>query len=174
LAFEVVAADENLDYKTRVDLILDLAVAAGTPGGMAAGQQLDLQSEGKQITAEDLEQIHRKKTGALIVVSARAGARIGGAEPDVLRSVSQYADLLGLLYQITDDLLDVTQTTDVLGKTAGKDATAEKATYPSIYGIEETRKLAVDVHRRACEELVDLEDSTILMAIADRVLDRKA
>lgn len=173
LAFEAVAADDRLDYKTRVDLILDLALAAGTPGGMAAGQQLDLRSEGKEVTADDLEQIHRKKTGALIVVSARAGARIGNAGPEIERAVSRYADLLGLLYQITDDLLDVTQTTDVLGKTAGKDATAEKATYPSIYGIAEAQKLAADVHRKACEELLTLENPAMLKFIADRVLDRK-
>ena len=172
LAFQAVSADGSLSSEIRVRLILDLATAAGTPAGMAAGQQLDLQSEGEEIEAALLEEIHQKKTGAMIVVSARAGALIANADEATQKSVSRFAELLGLLFQMTDDLLDVTQTTAVLGKTAGKDVSVEKATYPSVYGIEETIKLAEKVHRDACNELESIADSELLKQIADYVLNR--
>lgn len=171
LAFEAIAEDENLSAEIRVRLISELARAAGE---MANGQQLDLEAERKKISLAELEAIHQNKTGAMICVSARAGAIIAEAKRNELNAVSEYASSLGLLFQITDDLLDVTQTTEMLGKTAGKDLTSEKATYPSFYGIEETRKLARNVHAQALEALGVIEKNTdLLRELADFILHRK-
>jgi len=172
LAFQAIVKDSNLSDKTKVKLIAELADSAAK---MVDGQQLDLDGEGKTVSLEDLEKIHQNKTGAMISVSARSGAIIAEANETELAAITNYASKLGLLFQITDDLLDITQTTEVLGKTAGKDERAEKATYPSIYGIEETRNLAEKVYREAVEELNKLERPTeILHEIARFILNRKS
>jgi len=162
IAFGSVAEDDELSPETRVRLISEIAVAAGSPSGMVAGQQFDLEAEGRPegVTVEDLEEIHRSKTGAMIMVSARCGAIIAGAGETELEAVSRYASHLGLLFQITDDLLDVTESTETLGKTAGKDEAAEKATYPSIFGIHEARNMAMGHHQHAREELEKLSVPT--------------
>lgn len=172
LAFRAIANDALLSDKTKVRLIAELADSAAR---MVDGQQLDLDGEGKKISLADLEKIHQNKTGAMICVSARSGAIIAEAGENELNAVTNYASKLGLLFQITDDLLDVTQTTEVLGKTAGKDLRSEKATYPAFYGIEETRNLAEKVYREAVAALNNLEKPTaILREIADFILNRKA
>lgn len=174
LAFQAIADDEHLFDETKVKLVLELAKAAGTPFGMVAGQQFDLEAEGNDFSIEKLERIHKSKTGAMICFSARAGAIIAGASEKELEIVSNYAERLGLLFQITDDLLDVTQTTEVLGKTAGKDVTAEKATYPALYGIEETENLAEKIHAEAVSELEKLDKNIeILRELVDFILKRK-
>ena len=174
LAFQAISEEENLSAETRVRLIVEVARAAGTPAGMVAGQQLDLEAEGKTVLVENLEKIHRSKTGAMISVAALAGAIIAGANARELETVSHYAAQLGLLFQITDDLLDVTQTTEVLGKTAGKDSAAAKATYPAFYGLEKARKLAEKTHAQACEDLEKIDKETdLLCEIADFILNRK-
>ena len=135
LAFQAVAEDELLTAEVRIKLIAELARAAGTPDGMVAGQQLDLQAEGRETTIDEIEHIHRLKTGALIAACGSAGVIIGNGTEAETRAIGEYSANLGLLFQITDDLLDITQSTEDLGKTARKDIAAEKATYPSIYGI---------------------------------------
>lgn len=171
LAFQIIAADENLSDKIKVELVSDLANAAAK---MVDGQQLDLDAEGEEISIEKLENIHHNKTGAIICASARAGAIIADASENDLNAITNYAANLGLLFQITDDLLDVTQTTEILGKTAGKDLTAEKATYPALYGIEETKKLAEKIYDQACEELNKIEkDTSILRELAEFILRRE-
>jgi geranylgeranyl pyrophosphate synthase len=171
IAFRSIAADDNLPDAIKVKLISELAASAAA---MVEGQQLDLDAEGKTVSIGDLETIHRNKTGAMICVSARAGAIIGEASEKELNAVSDYAASLGLLFQITDDLLDVTQTTEVLGKTAGKDVSAEKATYPAFYGLEETRKFAERVYAQAIDSLKEIEkDTRLLKELADFILDRK-
>jgi len=139
-AFAAIADDQTLTAEVRVMLISMLAKAAGTPDGMIAGQQQDLDAEGRSITNAELARIHNKKTGALIEFAAGAGAVIGGADPDEFAALIQFGKNFGLMYQITDDLLDVTQSTEVLGKTAGKDAAARKATYLSAYGQDGARE----------------------------------
>lgn len=172
LAFQSIAADENLSDKIKVKLIAELANAAAK---MVDGQQMDLDGEGRQTSVEALENIHQNKTGAMICVSARSGAIIAEASESDLDAVTKYAASLGLLFQITDDLLDVTQTTEILGKTAGKDLTAEKSTYPAFYGIEETRRLAVKIHTKAVSSLKNLKhNAEILRELADFILDRKS
>ena len=170
LAFQAIAEDKTLTEIIRVKLIAEIASAAAR---MVDGQQLDLEAEGKEIAAHQLENIHGKKTGAMISASARAGAIVAGAGEDELNAVTIYAEKLGLLFQITDDLLDATQTTEILGKTAGKDEQAEKATYVSLYGLGEARKLAENVYAEACRELDKIERETnLLCEIADFILHR--
>lgn len=174
LAFQAVTEDENLSPAIRVELISEIARAAGTPTGMVAGQQLDLEAEGRKISIADLEKIHQCKTGAMISVAARSGAIIAEARETEIETISNYAANVGLLFQITDDLLDATQTTEVLGKTAGKDARAQKATYVSLYGLEKARRLAENIHAEACEELRKIERETSLLSeIADFILNRE-
>src|ERR1043166_8715591 len=173
LAFETIANDIELDATTRIALISELAHAAATPDGMVAGQALDMEGEARQVNGAELEKIHRLKTGALIVAAARCGAIIGGADEHELKAITLYGAHLGLLFQITDDLLDITATAADLGKTPGKDVHARKATYPALYGIEESREKAVNAHRAACDALEQLDRPTeVLHRIVDFILHR--
>ncbi|HEV2765996.1 MAG TPA: farnesyl diphosphate synthase [Pyrinomonadaceae bacterium] len=176
LAFQSIAEDSRLDSALRVRLVSELARAAGTPHGMVAGQAHDLDAESRaSVAGDELELIHRRKTGALIASAARAGALIAGASDDELEAVTSYAHDLGLLFQITDDLLDVTATAADLGKTPGKDARAAKATYVSLYGLDEARRRATAVHASACAALDRLaRPAELLRAIARTILERRA
>jgi geranylgeranyl pyrophosphate synthase len=154
---------------------------AGTPGGMIAGQAYDLAAESREVTGDELERIHRHKTGALFIAAVRSGATIAGANGVEMEAVTRYGASIGLLFQITDDLLDVTATAEDLGKTPGKDERARKATYPSLYGIEASRKSAIAVHAEACAALLSIERPSaphllllLLRAIADLILERRA
>jgi geranylgeranyl pyrophosphate synthase len=142
---------------------------------MVAGQALDLEAESTNVSGEDLERIHRHKTGALIRSAARCGAIIAGANEPNLNAITGYAANLGMLFQITDDLLDVTATAEDLGKTPGKDARSRKATFPALYGIEATRQRVNEVHRQACDalELID-RPAQLLAAMADFIRERQA
>ena len=138
LAFEVISNDESLPIESKLRLIAELSEAAGK---MVIGQQLDLSAEGREVTPGDVSEIHACKTGALITFCARAGAIIAGLDESKMIGITHYGARLGLLFQIADDILDVTQSTDVLGKTAAKDVSAKKATYPSAYGLDGSREL---------------------------------
>ena len=175
LAFKLVAEDQSLSADKRVLLIAEIARASGTPQGMVAGQGCDLEAESREVSAGELEQIHRLKTGALIIAAARCGAIIAGASETELAAVTDYAAQLGLLFQITDDLLDVTATAETLGKTPGKDQRAKKATYPALYGVEATRKHLLHAHMSACAALENIDRPTeLLHAIADFIQQRQA
>lgn len=175
LAFQTIAEDPRLSPELRVQLITEIARAAGTPEGMVAGQAHDLDAESREVTATELERIHHRKTGALIRAAARCGAIIAGATNGELEAITDYATNLGLLFQITDDLLDVTSTAEDLGKTPGKDARASKATYPGLYGIEATHAQLEAVHRAALDALQDLSPPTdLLRSIADFIRERQA
>ena len=175
LAFQAVAESESLDAALRVTLVSELARAAGTPGGMVAGQAQDLAAESRDgVSAAELELIHRRKTGAMIRAAARAGALVAGASPRELEAVTRYALELGLLFQITDDLLDVIASAEDIGKTPGKDARAQKATYPSLYGLDGARRLAQEVCGSACAALDGLSrDTSLLRGLARLVRDRR-
>ncbi len=134
--------------ETRLQLIATLARAAGSLG-MVGGQYLDIDSEEKEIPFELLQTIHRSKTGALITASVRMGAIGGGADPVQLQALGEYGNAVGLAFQIVDDLLDVTASTEQLGKTAGSDAEHGKATYPAFFGVDKTRVLAQEAVDRA-------------------------
>lgn len=173
LAFQAIAEDERLDPATRVRVISEVARAAGTPRGMVAGQAYDLDAESRDVKDEDLENIHRLKTGALICAAARTGAIISGASADQLDAITSYGAHLGLLFQITDDLLDVTSSAETLGKTPGKDVRSRKATYPALYGLEATRERAREAHKKACNALERIEKPTgLLLSIAEFILER--
>jgi geranylgeranyl diphosphate synthase type II len=175
LAFKLLSEDEGLSADKRVRLIAEIAKASGTPHGMVAGQGSDLEAESRAVSAGELEQIHRLKTGALIIAAARCGAIIADASETELAAVTEYAAQLGLLFQITDDLLDVTATAETLGKTPGKDQRAKKATYPALYGVEATRKHLAQAHLSACASLENIDRPTeLLHAIADFILQRQA
>lgn len=175
LAFQSIAEDESLSESVRVKLISEIARAAATPHGMVAGQAFDLEAESREVTGEELEHIHRNKTGALIRASARSGAIIANANETQLEAITKYASCLGLLFQITDDLLDVTATAEELGKTPGKDQRAQKATYPSLYGVERAQKMADDVYEDARSALKQIDIKTdLLLSIADFIRYRNS
>jgi geranylgeranyl diphosphate synthase type II len=175
LAFQTIAEDEHLSPQLRVPLIAEIARAAGTPNGMVAGQAHDLDAESRAVTNEELERIHHLKTGSLIRAAARCGGMIAGVNENDLAAITDYATNLGLLFQITDDLLDVTATAEDLGKTPGKDARSRKATYPAVYGGEETRVQIKIVHRAACDALDRIDrGSELLRSIAEFILSRQA
>ena len=172
-AIETIARDDHLDPNTRVQLVAEITKAAGTPRGMVAGQALDIAAEGRFITDSELEEIHRLKTGALISAAARCGAIIARANPSELDVITRYAAQLGLLFQITDDILDVTASVEDLGKTPGKDQRSQKATYPSLHGMEEAKAAAARAHTSACKALESLDhDTGTLKSIADYILNR--
>ena len=173
LAFKTISNDDSLSPAKRLRVISVLAEAAGTPDGMIAGQQLDLEAEGRRLLIDGIEEIHRQKTGALITCAAVAGSIIGDACEAEIAAVTNYAKNLGLLFQVTDDLLDVTQPTLALGKTAGKDAAASKATYVSHLGIDQARTTAGDIGSRAREALRPLDrDTRTLNNLVTFVADR--
>jgi geranylgeranyl pyrophosphate synthase len=173
LAFKTVSEDQQLPAAKRARLISEIARASGTPDGMVAGQAGDLEAESQEVAPEQLEQIHRMKTGALIIAAARCGAIMADATEIELASMTDYAAQLGLLFQITDDLLDITATAEALGKTPGKDMRSKKATYPNLHGIEDARALASRVHNQAQATLADISRPTErLYAIADYILNR--
>jgi geranylgeranyl pyrophosphate synthase len=175
LAFQTIAEDERLDATLRIKLISEITRAAGTPEGMVAGQALDLDAESREVTGEELERIHHRKTGALVRAAARCGAMIAGANEADLAAITDYATTLGLLFQITDDLLDVTATAEDLGKTPGKDARSSKATFPSLYGIDATRERVRVVHHDASVALERIGRPTdLLFSIATFILERRA
>ncbi|MDT7604228.1 MAG: farnesyl diphosphate synthase [Acidobacteriota bacterium] len=176
LAFQTIAEDEELDAIARVRVVAELARAAGTPAGMVAGQGLDLAAESRAgVTAAELELIHQLKTGAMITAAARCGAIISRASEEELEAVTRYAARLGLLFQITDDLLDVTASAEDIGKTPGKDARASKATYPALHGLEAARAHAHTVYDEASAALDTIEHPTALLrTIAQLTLERRA
>ena len=174
LAFKTISEAERLSTPKRIRLISEVAGAAATPDGMIAGQAYDLEAESREVTAAELEQIHRLKTGALIIAAARCGAIIAEASEDELAAITDYAAQLGLLFQITDDLLDITATAEAIGKTPGKDMRSKKATYPALYGVEVTRKHLAHAHQTACASLERLHRPTdLLRALAHFILERQ-
>jgi geranylgeranyl diphosphate synthase type II len=174
LAFQVLAQlDAAPDRKAR--LIAELAVAAGTDGGMIGGQVADLEGEGKPPDAELLESIHRAKTGALLRASLRMGAICAGATDAQYGALSCYGERVGLAFQIVDDILDVEQSSEALGKTAGKDAAQHKITFPAVYGLEASRRMAREECERAHQALEPFgARAERLHELADLIVDRKS
>src|SRR5580693_2633337 len=175
LAFEVLAKLEGVDAERRISLVRELATASGTVGGMIGGQVNDLEGEGKRPTAHLLDSIHRAKTGALLRASVRMGAIYAGAAADQLAALSSFGEHIGLAFQIVDDILDVEQSSEALGKTAGKDAAQKKITFPAVYGIERSREMAEEERLAAHLALRPFDDrADRLRQLADFVVKRKA
>jgi geranylgeranyl pyrophosphate synthase len=131
----------SLDSKTTRAIVSRLMRASGA-GGMVGGQLLDLLGEGREATLNDLETIHRGKTASLIAAAAAIGGLAAGAPPDRIHALDAYGEALGLAFQIMDDVLDVTSTTETLGKTAGRDTELRKSTYPGLMGLDGARAMA--------------------------------
>src|SRR5262249_10144957 len=140
-AYEVLAS-LHCPAEARANIVREIARATGTVGGMIGGQVMDLEAEHKKPDAPELEEIHRAKTGALITAALVTGGFYAGADQAAAESIRNFGRTAGLAFQIADDVLDVTQSSEQLGKTAGKDAAVEKATYPALFGIDESRRQA--------------------------------
>jgi geranylgeranyl diphosphate synthase type II len=174
-AFEYAASQtRNVPPERLVRVIARLGRTVGAEG-LVGGQVLDLESEGKpDISVETLHFIHTHKTGALLETSVVAGAVLAGASQEEEGRLSRYAQNIGLAFQIIDDILDITATQEELGKTAGKDLRAQKATYPSLWGLEESQKQAQQLVEGAIAELVSYgEKAEPLRAIANFIVTRK-
>jgi geranylgeranyl diphosphate synthase type II len=155
LAFEVLANLNCIPAERRIQLVHELASASGTVGGMIGGQVHDIEGAGKIPTADLLESIHRAKTGALLRASVRIGAIYADASAEQLEALTSFGEHIGLAFQIIDDVLDVEQPSEALGKTAGKDARQQKITFPSVYGIERSREMA-EYERAQANRALDL------------------
>jgi geranylgeranyl diphosphate synthase type II len=174
LAFQVLAQLDAPDY-TKTRLIAELAVAAGTVGGMIGGQVADLEGEGKPPGAELLETIHRAKTGALLRASLRMGAHAAGASERQYDALSCYGEHVGLAFQIVDDILDIEESSEALGKTAGKDEAQHKITFPAVYGLDVSRRMAQEECERAHAVLAPFGDrAQRLHELADLIVHRKS
>ncbi|MDI1240294.1 MAG: polyprenyl synthetase family protein [bacterium] len=172
LSFQAIAEEDRLSVENRLELMTGLARAAAK---MVIGQQLDLEAEGKRLSLGEVENIHANKTGALVAFSAIAGGVIAGVPEPVRAEIVELGNTIGLLFQVTDDLLDVTQPTEQLGKTAGKDAANEKSTYPSVLGIEATRDVIGDLRGSASESADRLTKAQgVLHSIIDYLADRRS
>jgi geranylgeranyl diphosphate synthase type II len=151
-----------------------LGEACGTTG-LIGGQVVDLESEGRAVSAAELEQLHRAKTGALLGACVVGGALLGGAGAETLERLGRYARGIGLAFQIVDDVLDATEGADKLGKTAGKDQAAQKATYVSVHGLEKARALARQQLEDALDAVAPLgAPAEALRALARAIVDRRA
>jgi geranylgeranyl diphosphate synthase, type II len=173
-AFEYIATQTQGVSADRVlKAIAHLARAVGADG-LVGGQVVDLESEGKDISVETLTYIHNHKTGALLEACVICGAVLAGATESEIAKLSQFAQKIGLAFQIIDDILDITATQAELGKTAGKDLQAQKATYPKLWGLAESKRQADKLVADAKSILAEFGDRAIpLQALADYITDRK-
>mgnify|MGYP006279284343 CR=1 FL=1 len=174
-AFEYVASHtQGVNPASVLQVVAQLGHAVGATG-LVGGQVVDLASEGNpDIGLDTLNYIHTHKTGALLEACVVTGALLGGASQDKLAGLSRYAYNIGLAFQIVDDILDITATQEELGKTAGKDVEANKATYPRLLGLEASKAKADELTNAACEELSPYGDAGVpLQAIAQLIANRK-
>jgi len=170
-AFRVLA-DAPLPAELRARLIATLAHAAAT-GGMCGGQAIDLDAVGRELSLAELEQMHRMKTGALLAAAVTMGAAAGGADAKAAAAADAYGRILGLAFQIVDDVLDVEGTAESLGKTAGKDALGKKPTYVSVLGLGPAKARAAQLHREALAAVAPLGGrARRLRELADYVVGR--
>jgi geranylgeranyl diphosphate synthase type II len=172
LMAEVPEGGDEARLRRRVRATAILGEACGT-AGLIGGQVEDLESEGRRIDAEALERLHRAKTGALLAACVRGGAVLGGAGEEDRERLTRYASAIGLAFQVVDDVLDATEDAGQLGKTAGKDEAARKATYVSVHGLERARALAASLRQEALDAVAPLGPrGELLGAIARLIVDR--
>jgi len=172
-AFAILAGTRPTKRYGARDYITELAETGGSRK-LIGGQVMDLEGEGKKLSKRDLVRIHEAKTAALLTCSLRLGAMTANASPAKLAAISGFGHALGLAFQVIDDILDVTQSTEVLGKTAGKDQAVGKSTYPAVIGLEASRKEAAKLTRAAMAALVPLGGkASRLREIGAYLLDRE-
>ncbi len=174
IAFEIVSRTKPARRYNTSALLREISVAAGSQK-LIACQVADLEAEGKDVKRDQLKFIHENKTGAILKSSVRLGAMSGNADARKLSAITRFGQRLGLAFQIIDDILDVTQTSEVLGKSAGKDLAAKKATYPAVIGLEESRAEARQLTRQAHNALSVFSgsDAEPLHALANYLLERE-
>jgi len=172
-AFELITMAE-IDASYRVQFVRELAHEVGVKG-LITGQMVDIESEGKKVDKKTLNFIHENKTARLINLSLRFGAIAGGAPADELALIEEYGNLIGLVFQIVDDLLDIEGSQEELGKSIGKDASVEKATFPAVYGIAESRAKAAELTEKARQVISPLGKKALKLDIlAEYLLTRKS
>ncbi|QEH45531.1 (2E,6E)-farnesyl diphosphate synthase [Aggregatibacter actinomycetemcomitans] len=176
LAFEILTDIPHLSAEQKLMLIKTLSAAAGVKG-MCLGQSLDLISEQKIISLQELEQIHLNKTGALLTAALKMGFICSPhfADAALAQQLERYATAIGLAFQVQDDILDIEGDSATLGKTTGSDLTAEKSTYPKLLGLEGAKQKALELYERALTELKNLPfNTTALYALAEFIVKRKS
>jgi geranylgeranyl diphosphate synthase type II len=173
IAFEIVSHAKARRYDMST-LLREVAVAAGSQK-LIAGQVADLEAEGKNVKRRELKFIHENKTAAILRTSVRLGAMSANADTKRLSAITTFGQRLGLAFQVIDDILDVTQTSEILGKSAGKDVAAKKATYPAVIGLEKSRAEAKRLTREAHNALsvFSNRDAEALHALANHLLERE-
>ena len=174
IAFQIVSSAKAAPRYDVAILLREIAVAAGSQK-LIAGQVADLEAEGKNVKRDQLQFIHENKTAAILKSSVRLGAMSANADPKKLSAITRFGQRLGLAFQIIDDILDVTQTSEILGKSAGKDVVAKKATYPAVIGLEKSRAEARRLTRQAHNALsiFNNSDAEPLHALANYLLERE-
>jgi geranylgeranyl diphosphate synthase type II len=171
-AFEIAAQTKGWPRYSHQDVILEVAKASGSLQ-LIAGQVADLEGEGKKTSVAQLKYIHERKTSALLCCSARLGGMSANCSAAQLQALTDFGYHVGLAFQVIDDILDVTQTSEKLGKTAGKDTKAQKATYPSIVGLEKSRQIAAQLTDKAFAALKAFKGRAVaLEALAEFLLKR--
>ena len=171
-AFEIAAQARSWPRYSHRDLILEIARASGSLQ-LVAGQVADLEGEGRKLSVGDLRYIHERKTSALLCCSVRLGGMSANCTPAQLAALTQFGYHVGLAFQVIDDILDVTQTSEQLGKTAGKDVAVQKATYPAIVGLEKSRRIATQLTDKAFGALKIFRGRAVaLEALAEYLLKR--
>jgi len=174
VAFETIGATP-VDSTLRVKMLTEVAKSAGTVNGMVGGQVADLEAEGKGAGPETLEYIHRAKTAALIRASVATGAICAGAGEEDVARLLHFGETIGWAFQVTDDILDVEESSAALGKTAGKDIAQQKATYPSVFGLQRSHQIANELSSQAIADLEPYgERATRLREIAEFLVHRRA
>lgn len=171
-AFEVMLRQPGVPAEVLVQVVREMSIAAG-PNGMVGGQVIDMLSEGKRISMNELRKMHTGKTGALFRAAIRSGAIMAGANEKQLQALTVYADCFGLAFQITDDILDVVGDEAIIGKPVGSDERNEKSTYVTLTSLEEARQLAADTVKQAVEALQIFGDkATFLRELVEMLLSR--
>jgi geranylgeranyl diphosphate synthase type II len=173
LAFETIGATP-VDAERSVAMLGEVASAAGTVNGMVGGQVADIEAEGKRVEPQMLEYIHRSKTAALIRASITAGAMCAGAGLSDVARLRRFGETIGWAFQVTDDILDVEESSVALGKTAGKDIAQQKATYPAVYGLERSHEIASELANKGIAELAPFGEKAVrLREIAEFLVLRR-
>jgi len=173
VAFEIIGQTKPVSRYDLRETLRELTVAAGSRK-LIAGQVADLEAEGRTLSREQVRKIHENKTAALLTTSVRLGAMAANAKPNQLAAITAFGRALGLAFQVIDDILDMTQTSEKLGKSAGKDSAAKKATYPAVFGLEKSRSEARRLTTQAHSALESLgKNAQVLRALADYLLARE-
>ena len=172
LAFEVMLEQKNVEPAVLVETVREIAMCAGKDG-MVGGQTLDLAAEGKKITHEEMKTLHEAKTGALFLAAVRSGARLGGASSEAMVALTKFAELFGLAFQISDDILDVVGNAQEMGKATGSDSKLEKSTYVTLYGLAVAEKMAEDTLQEAMNCLTMFGDKAEPLREITKMMDKR-